>query len=304
MGLAPPVETIQGKLVTSGSRLMDNRSLLVMVLLILDSVHFVFARLLLPHISPSVSALYVMAVGTLEIGLFGLFRNRLHFDVLGKHLWFFLAIGLLVSISTVTTFEAVAFIDPGTASMLSKTAILFGLVFGILWLHERLTRAQIGGALIAVIGVIVITFQPGDYLRLGSLMIIGAAFIYSLHAAIVKRYGGQIEFLDFFFFRMFCTTGFLFLLSLSRRALVWPGAKAWWLIILTSTVDIAISRTFYYVALRRLKMSIHSIVLALSPVVAVLWSLLLFDTLPSLQQILGGAAVILGVLIATVNQNI
>ena len=50
-------------------------------------------------------------------------------------------------------------------------------------------------------------------------------------------------------------------------------------------------------------MSIHSIVLTLSPVAAVLWSLLLFDTLPTLQQFLGGAAVILGVLIVTIRQK-
>jgi drug/metabolite transporter (DMT)-like permease len=64
-----------------------------------------------------------------------------------------------------------------------------------------------------------------------------------------------------------------------------------------------ISRTLYYVVLRRLEMSIHSIVLTLSPVAAVLWSLLLFDTLPTLQEFLGGAAVILGVLIVTIRQR-
>jgi drug/metabolite transporter (DMT)-like permease len=45
-------------------------------------------------------------------------------------------------------------------------------------------------------------------------------------------------------------------------------------------------------------MSIHAIVLALSPVAAILWALLLFDTLPNLQQLIGGFAVILGVLMA------
>jgi drug/metabolite transporter (DMT)-like permease len=68
-------------------------------------------------------------------------------------------------------------------------------------------------------------------------------------------------------------------------------------------VDVVISRTLYYVALRRLKMSVHSIVLALSPVAAICWSLLLFDTFPTPQQLLGGAAVILGVLLVTVGRN-
>lgn len=285
------------------SRLASSGFPLVTALLIVDSLHFVFARLLLPHISPGVSVMYVLGIATVEVALFGLIRNRLHFDTLGKYIWFFLAIGFLVAASTNINYEAVAFIDPGTASLLSEASILFGLGFGLLWLREKLALAQLGGALLAVAGVFIITFQPGAYLRLGSLLVLGSAFMYALHAAIAKRYGGQIEFLNFFFLRLLCTTGMLFLFAVGRRALVWPSATAWALLALVGTVDVVVSRTLYYVALRRLKMSVHSIVLTLGPVAAVLWSLLLFDTLPTPRQLLGGAAVILGVLIVTLNRN-
>jgi len=293
------------KLHFRGTRfLTSNGFLLVTALLIVDSLHFAFARLLLPYISPGVSAMYVLAIGTVEVALFSLTRKRLRFSTLGKHLWFFLAIGFLVAASTNINYEAVAFIDPGTASLLHQTAILFGLVFGLFWLREKLTRAQLCGALMAVTGVFVIAFQPGNYLRIGSLLVLSSTFMYALHAAIVKRYGGQIEFLDFFFPRLLCTTGFLFLFALGRRALVWPSATAWLLLALVGTVDVVVSRTLYYVALRRLKMSIHTILLTFSPVATVLWSLLLFDTMPTPQQLLGGTAVILGVLIVTINRGI
>jgi drug/metabolite transporter (DMT)-like permease len=282
----------------------SNGFLLVTALLIVDSLHFAFARLLLPYISPGVSAMYVLAIGTVEVALFSLTRKRLRFSTLGKRLWFFLAIGFLVAASTNINYEAVAFIDPGTASLLHQTAILFGLVFGLFWLREKLTRAQLCGALMAVTGVFVIAFQPGNYLRIGSLLVLSSTFMYALHAAIVKRHGGQIEFLDFFFSRLLCTTGFLFLFALGRRALVWPSATAWLLLALVGTVDVVVSRTLYYVALRRLKMSIHTILLTFSPVATVLWSLLLFDTMPTPQQLLGGTAVILGVLIVTINRDI
>ena len=298
------VKIMQDVLMTTRALRQKNSAiLLVTVLLIVDSLHFVFARLLLPYISPGVSAMYVMAVGTVEVGLFGLIRRRLHLRSLVKHCWFFLAIGFLVAASTNIGYEAVVFIDPGTATLLNKTSILLGLGFGVFWLREKLSWAQLGGALLAMVGVFVISFQPGDYLRFGSLLILGATLMYALHAAIVKRYGGQIEFVDFFFFRLLFTTAFLFVFSWSRRALAWPGHKAWLLIVLVGTVDVVISRTLYYVALRRLKMSVHSTVLTLSPVAAVLWSLLLFDLVPTVWQLLGGAAVILGVLVVTINQK-
>jgi drug/metabolite transporter (DMT)-like permease len=294
---------MQETLTTSTSHPANSGFVLVAALLIVDSLHFVFARLLLPHISPAISAMYVLAVATAEVALFGLIRRRPHFDVLGKHAWLFLSIGFLVAASTNINYEAVALIDPGTASLLSETSILFGLGLGLIWLREKLTLAQIGGAALALIGVFVITFQPGAYMHLGSLLVLSSAFMYALHAAIAKRYGGQIEFLDFFFFRLLCTTGMLLFFAVGRRALVWPSARAWALLVLVGTVDVVVSRTLYYLTLRRLRMSIHSIVLTLSPLAAVLWSLLLFDTLPTLRQFLGGAAVILGVLIVTICQR-
>ena len=52
---------------------------------------------------------------------------------------------------------------------------------------------------------------------------------------------------------------------------------------MAGTVDVVISRVLYYLALRRLRMSIHTVILTLSPVITILWSLALFDVLPTLQ---------------------
>jgi drug/metabolite transporter (DMT)-like permease len=247
--------------------------------------------------------MYVLAIGTIEVGVFVLIRGGLHFKVLKRHLWLFLVIGFLVATSTNINYEAVAFIDPGTASLLAETYILFGVVFGVFWLRDKLYPTQIAGALVALAGVFFFTFQHGDYMRTGSLLILSSAFMYAVHAAIAKRYGGSVEFLDFFFFRLLFTSGFLLVFALGRRALVWPSPTTWLLLALVATVDVVVSRTLYYVALRRLNMSIHSIVLTLSPVAAICWSLLLFDTFPTPQQLLGGAAVILGVLLVTIGRG-
>lgn len=281
---------------------IQNRFALITVLTLVDSLHFVFARLLLPYISPGVSAMYVLAFATLEVGVFGLLSGRINISTMRRNLVFFLIIGFLVAASTNINYEAVAFIDPGTASLLSQTSIIFGLALGLWWLRDKLTRKQLLGALIAIVGVLIISFQPGDYLRLGSIMVLVSAFLYALHAAITKRYGSDIEFVDFFFFRLLCTTAFLFIFAASRQQLALPSWKAVLLLVLVGTVDVVISRTLYYVTLRRMDMSVHAIILTLSPVATVLWSLLLFSTFPTWGQMIGGAAVLLGVLIVTLNQ--
>jgi drug/metabolite transporter (DMT)-like permease len=87
--------------------------------------------------------------------------------------------------------------------------------------------------------------------------------------------------------------------AVGRGVLVGPPANAWPIVVITALVDIIISRVLYYVALRRLDMNVFTILLTLSPVVTILWSLLLFNTVPGLQQFAGGAAVLAGVMVVT-----
>jgi len=285
---------------TTTRRALDQQAWMITVLLLVDSLHFVFARLLVPYISPTISAFYVQGVSTVVIGIYAIATGQLQWSILRRHFWFFVAIGTLIGVSTNISYTAFVFVDPGTAALLGQISIIFGLGFGFFWLQERMTLRQWLGALVAITGSAIIAFQPGgDYLRWGALMILGSALLYSLHTAIVKRYGGEIDFINFFFFRIFITTVILGIGAAARGVLTWPAVNGWPIVLLAAAVDVILSRVLYYVALRRLRLNTHTILLTLSPVVTILWSLLLFDTLPGLQQLLGGAAVLTGVLLVT-----
>ena len=122
--------------------------------------------------------------------------------------------------------------------------------------------------------------------------------MYALHTALFKRYGGGIKLTDFFLFRLGSTTVFLLVVVLARDELLLPqGWQAWTVLLLAGTMNIVLSRALYYLALQRLDLSLHSIILTLSPVVAIGWTLLLFGIWPTAQQLVGGAAVIAGVML-------
>ncbi len=288
---------------TARPRLVDNVPLVVIFLLLVDSLHFIFARLLLPYLPPATSAMYVLGVAALEVTFFVRVWGRARLEIFRRYLWFFLAVGFLVAASTALNYTSVAFIDPGTASLLGKTSVLFGLGFGLIWLRERFNITETVGAVIAIAGTLIITFQPGDYLRLGALLVLLSTFMYALHAALVKRYSSDMDLAEFFLFRLLCTTGFLFLFVVGRGQWVWPSWQAWLILLLAGTMDVTISRGLYYVALRRLKLTHHSLILTLSPVVTILWTLLLFGVTPTLQQLAGGVAVLVGVLMVTIGRD-
>jgi drug/metabolite transporter (DMT)-like permease len=245
----------------------------------------------------------VLLVASAEVGAFALAKKKFNLSTFRKHARFFLGIAVLIASSTAINYTAVGFVDPGTAALLSQMSVLFGLGFGLLWLKEKLTRPQLAGAALCVAGVVIITFQPGDYFRLGAAMIMVGSFAYALHAAIVKRQGGGIDFIEFFLWRLACTAGVLFLASAFQGVLVWPAPQAWLILLLAGTVDVVISRSLYYLSMRRLKISVLTLVLTLSPVMAALWSYILFSVRPSAQQVLGGLAVMAGVLIVTTQRN-
>jgi len=278
----------------------------MIVLLLVDSLHYVFGRLLLPYLPATTSSFYYMAIATLQIAIFAAVRRQIDWRVFGDNAKFFLTIGFLIAFATAASYAAVTYIDPGTASMIARINTLFALGFGIFWLKETLVRGEKIGAVIAVIGVFIIGFQPGGVdgqLWLGVLLVLGSSFTYALHAAIVKRQGGGIDFTNFFLFRMLSSIFFLLIFAVGRGEMVWPsGWQVWLILIVTATVNVTISRGLYYVTLRRLNLSILTILLTLSPVITILWSLILFGELPTLQGFLGGTAVIAGVLFVTTSR--
>lgn len=290
---------MQKTLAPDANRVEAGQLPLLTLLLLFDSMHFIFARLLLPYVSPNVSAMYVMIVATIQVWLYGWATGQLRLAALRTYWRFFLIIGILIGVSTHLGFIAIGYIDAGTAAMLNQISTVFSVGFGLFWLREHFTPMQLVGTAIAIAGSFVIAYQPDARLQWGALLIIVGSFCYSLHFAVVKRQGNTIDFLNFFFYRVLSTALVLFLSAAGRQVLSWPSAQGWLVILLTATVDVTISRIFYYQALRRLKLSLLSVISTLSPVAAVVWAFLLFGTLPTGQQLLGGAGVLLGVFVVT-----
>jgi drug/metabolite transporter (DMT)-like permease len=275
------------------------RAGLFAVLLLVESLHYVFARLLLPHLPPMASSMYVLAVATVEVGVYAAIRGKVDWRPAVRSFWFFAAIGFFISTSTLLNYIAVEYIDVGTASMLGKTGVISSLLLGVFWLRERLTRRQMFGAALAVLGAAIISYHPGDIMQFGSLLILASTFLYALHTALVKRYGQAMDFLEFFFHRLLFTTAFLFVFAALGRELVWPDAQTWLILLVAGTVDVVISRALYYLTLRMFTMSVHTIILTLSPVVSIAISLFLFGTFPGPQELFGGILVLAGVFVVT-----
>jgi O-acetylserine/cysteine efflux transporter len=258
-------------------------------------------RALRPHIAPAAAGFWMIALAVVQLGIVA--RGRIDFGVLSRHRWFFVVIGLLVGINTNLGFVAVRYVEPGTASLLSRTSILFGVALGVLWLGERLSRVETAGAVVAIVGTIVVSAQPGDHIRTGALLVVAATFLYALHSAVVKRWGGAMPFMEFFFFRLLSSLIVVLGLGVAQNELAWPSPTAWLILIPTAGINVVLSRAVYYLALRRLDLTFVTIILTLSPVVTWLWSIPLFGGRPTLRETLGGIAILVGVIVVSASRG-
>ncbi len=278
-------------------------TLLVAGLIALDGLYFVWARILHQYLPAMASLVWYFMIATVQISAYAAWKRKLRWSTFVAHWWFFLLIGALVATASTINYYAIGFIDPGVGTLLAQIIVVYNLFLGVVWLKDRLTRAQVIGAVLCIFGVVIISFQPGDLLRVGSFMVIGGTFLYALHAALVKKFGGGIEFIEFFVWRVASTT-FMTIVAVTVTG-QWqiPSGIVWLWLFVAATADVVISRALYYLALRRLTISMHTLVLTMSPIMAALWSLLIFGINPSLQQILGGIAVIMGLAIVSLSRR-
>lgn len=285
-------------------RLAGNSGAILVVLLMIDSLHLIFAALLRPYFPAVTAGLLVLSVATLEVFGFLAIRGEVRWSVLRNNLWFFAAVGGLVGGATWLSYASVRFVDPGTAALLSRSSTIFTIVLGLVWLKDRLNMWEWLGTAVALIGVAVISFQPGDFFRLGSLIVLGSSFLYALHVAVVKRFGDDLDFKNFFLFRVMATMVALFLMVWQQDAFVGASRPIGWLfVVLAATIDVVISRVLYYWALRQLTVSYHAIILMMSPVVTIMWSYLFFGEVPTWLSFGGGALVIAGLAVVNLQRR-
>lgn len=300
----PQKEAMPKTTPTPPSHTSNQTSAALIAMLLIDSFHLIFARALAPLMSPFSSSFFVLAIATLQIALYVGLRGKLDLSILRKHKWFFVSIGFLVAASTVCSYTAVKLIDAGTASLLGRVSTIVTLALSYFWLKESLSRKELMGAGLCIVGALTIGFQSSDVLRLGSLVVLGSVVFYSLHIAIVKRYGSDMEFTNFFLYRVAMTTFFLAIfMTLSRNLSLPPNAFAWFLLVITATIDVVISRILYYWALRRMRLGIHTIALTMTPVLTVIWSVLLFKESPTWQAMFGGLLIMTGIFIVVLAQR-
>ncbi|MEO8838131.1 MAG: DMT family transporter, partial [Herbaspirillum sp.] len=151
---------------------------------------FIFMRVAVPELGPILTA--SLRVGLAAIALIGFAALRgvaMHWR---RHLQPYLLVGITAGAFPFLCFTfAAQHLPAAYSAVLNSTAPLFGAVFSLFWLAERLTTGKVLGLILGMIGVAVLVGAGTLVLNRSTLLAaaacLAAAASYALSSIIVKR---------------------------------------------------------------------------------------------------------------------
>ena len=212
------------------------------------------------------------------------------------------------------------FVYPSLVILVSRTQILFVILISFLIFHDerQVIRSPrfLFGMVLALIGIALVVFgrdlsmlaqlnvsERGFWIGTG--LSVAYAFLGAIYALSIKRAVRDIPPLVCFTHVSWMTTLGLALPMLATGGYTALHAQPAWglaLMALSALLAIAIAHTAYYAALRDVTATTGSSMLQLTPVLACIFSALLYGDYLSSLQILGAAAVLLGTWFAALVQ--
>jgi drug/metabolite transporter (DMT)-like permease len=203
----------------------------------------------------------------------------------------------------------IQYVEAGTVALISGTSPVFMAVLAALLLNERIRARVVVGLMVALAGCVLVSFVSGGELGLsrtqawGSLLILLSAVLWAVYSVIVKPWLGPIP-----------PTSIPMMGSLVGLPLVLPlGVSGFttrlgeldavgWLSVAQFTLLASVTAPILWaIGLQRGQASRAGLYLYLVPLVGVVASAILLREPVGMGTVVGGALILIGVLVATVS---
>ena len=214
---------------------------------------------------------------------------------LKRHWKLLVLLGLSSSAANYFFFAAVNLGNPTVVAFCSRATTIFALLMGVVLLRERLTRFQWAGALVAVVGAGLMTYQGGRLIWTILSLSLTASFFHALTSYIAKR---SVIHISPVVLNVARTLGLMICLSVASLLageLVWPGRRALLWMLGGAFFGPFLSYLLFYRGMVTLGISQGAIIRASQPLFVALYSFILFGELLHLRQFAGGLIILWGV---------
>lgn len=220
------------------------------------------------------------------------------------------ASGLILAIHFATWIASLEYTSVLVSVVLVGTSPLWSAVLEVVFLHARMSRAVIIGLLVAFAGGVLISFAEGSSTApqndtlFGAILSLAGAATFAIYLVIGRRVRGKLSLVPYIWLVYGFAAIFLLVLAIgSGVPFTGYSPTGYFMILLLALVPQLIGHTSFNYAVRFLTATIVGIATQIEPISSALFAYILFNEVPVPLQILGSAAILVGVLLAVLGQD-
>lgn len=282
---------------SGGRRFPLKGYLLLVATAFFTALSYVFGKLVDKSLNPE-TVTFFWFFGAFFFAMFVIVfipRQRAELRHLGKYTKIFLLSSLVTSVGAAFWIISIRTIGLPLTSFLMKAQVLFSLFLGVVFLGERLKKGELIGIVITVAGGVVVAYQREFSLILGTATALAAAFFYSFLAFLIKRIAQNLNMLTVANLRALGVALVMFSYLMATGRFVSPRPIDVVYMALGGLTGAYIAKASQFQSIKLLDISRSTAVMPMESLFVVLFSWMFFNDLPSVPKLLGGAAIIVGV---------
>lgn len=262
------------------------------------SVTFIASKQAMQELSPlAFTPLWFAAASGWGAGFY-LMRNGAIFpERLGARVKPLLLLGFLNGVANLLLFVAINLGDPTLVAFFSRSETIYSVFLGAHILSERMLPYQWLGVGIALAGAAVMTFKAGAVVWLMLLLTLVSNLFLSLSTLVAKKYIHTVSPLLLSTARTMVMMLLLGAIGLATQQLAWPSFSTGLWIIGGAFFGPFLSYVLLYKGLLYLDLAKAVVIRSTQPLFVAVYSLALFGTLITFQQLLGGLLMIAGIML-------
>ncbi|MEG3765596.1 DMT family transporter [Alteromonas sp. 14N.309.X.WAT.G.H12] len=222
---------------------------------------------------------------------------------LGQYWWQIAFIGVINTAVPFVLFNYSSLhLEAGINAILNATAPMFGAIVALLWLGDKLSRSAVSGLFVGFVGVALLSAHKvgeGHVSFLPILSACAATFCYGIAACAMKRWLVGIKPIVVAFGSQFYAAIALVPFSLATLPTVMPSALAWTNAVALAVLGTGIAYILYFNLIASVGPAKAITVAYLVPLFGILWGLLFLNETLSLQTLVGGVLILLGITLTT-----
>lgn len=200
-------------------------------------------------------------------------------------------------------FIGLRYTSAGNASLIAQTEIFFSFLFFNVWKKEQLSAMHIYGALLMVLGAVIVLYPNTKEFRIGDLLILGASCIAPLGNFFQRRARTKVPSEAILFIRSLVGAVVIFILAYLTGAGA-PSSippKTFIFLIINGFFLLGISKLLWIEGIHRISVTKANALNSITPLLTLLFAWLLIGTVPSHLQLLAFIPLALGVVLLSRN---